>query len=106
MNRAQLMAIAAAAMATMGSGPSHTRLTPMVALSNFASYGGRENLRPRRGWGSKNREARHNGIPKAFRQHARRYHSDVHTLMQMHRQYPAPLLDHWRDRCGGRGRPT
>lgn len=93
----KVMAIAAAALAGFGAAPS-VQLNHNFRAPISIGYGGRSINRTGRGFSGKNAQARQAGIPKAFRQHARRYHSDIHTLLQTHRQFPAPMLDHWRDR--------
>ena len=38
-------------------------------------------------------------IPKAFRQHAKRYAGlSPEDVLQAHAKFPAPMLDHWRNR--------
>ena len=91
----QIAIMAAAAMAAMTGAPT-SRLPFLPAASQFQGWAG--GRRRGRGWSSKNDAARAAGIPKAFRQYARRYGSDVATLVQMHRRSPAPMLDHGRDR--------
>jgi hypothetical protein len=45
--------------------------------------------------------ARKHGIPPAIRRYAKRYGIEVDELLTTHKQFPAPMLDHWRDRNGG-----
>ena len=90
---------AAAAMALASTSPAPAARIPLFspAAHLFSAWAG-SGRRTNRGWGSKNDEARRHGIPKAFRQHAIRHGSSVHELVRMHKQAPAPLLDHGRDR--------
>jgi len=37
-------------------------------------------------------------VPKMFRQYAKRYGTGVEELSRAHKKFPAPMLDHWRDR--------
>lgn len=46
----------------------------------------------------KNNDARAAGIPKAFRQYAARYGVGVDKIVQTHKQFNVPKLDHWRDK--------
>lgn len=94
MNRLRLMALAAAAVAAMSGAPSSKLPTASLPGHYFGWGGGRR----RRGLGVKNETARDHGIPKAFRQYARRYGSSVEDMVQMHRRIPAPMLDHWLER--------
>lgn len=75
MNRFKLMALAAAAVAAMTGAPTG-RPPALVPAGQFLGFGGGRRSR-RRGWNSKNEEARKNGIPKAFRQYCRRYHGTI-----------------------------
>jgi hypothetical protein len=50
-----------------------------------------------------NDDAREAGIPKALRQYARRYGSSVEQIVQTHRQFDVPMLDHYRDRAAAAG---
>ena len=43
-------------------------------------------------------------VPKAFRQHAKRYGSSVYSMIKMHQQIDVPMLDHGRDRLEARQR--
>lgn len=98
MNHIRLIALAAAAMAAL-TGARTSRLPFLPPTTAFQNYGGgRRSGRGGRGFSNKNSKARDCGIPKAFRQYARRYGSDVSAMVQMHRRIPAPMLDHWRDR--------
>lgn len=45
-----------------------------------------------------NEFARERGIPKAFRQYAKRYGKGVRVMAQMHKRIAAPRLDHWGDK--------
>ena len=44
------------------------------------------------------RPDKRNGVPKAFRQYAKRYGAGVDDMLRMHKQVDVPMLDHWRDR--------
>ena len=91
----KIMAAAAMAMAGLSSA-STTAASSVKAFSGVIS---RHNRRVRgRGWNSKNDDARAAGIPKAFRQYAKRYGSNTHTLVATHLQINVPMIDHGRDR--------
>lgn len=77
MNRLRMMAIAAAAVAAMTGAP--TAKPAYLQPAQYSWIGGRRygGRRRRRGWNSKNEEARSSGIPKAFRQYCRRYHGTL-----------------------------
>lgn len=64
------------------------------AYARNAERGNRRN----RPLADKNADARAAGIPKAFRQYAIRYGGGVDAIVQTHKQYPALMLDHWRDK--------
>jgi hypothetical protein len=82
---------------------------PMISMGNAAGFAAsafrRLNgtiSRPGRrriGWNSKNQNARDAGIPKAFRQYAKRYGSDVNAVIAAHGLlFEVQMLDHGRDR--------
>lgn len=49
--------------------------------------------------GNEGDKARKHGIPKRFRQYAKRYgNKGIDDIVQMHAQFPVPRLDHARDR--------
>ena len=47
---------------------------------------------------SDNGLARKHGVSKAFRQYSKRYGAGVSRLIQNHKKFPAPMIDHARDR--------
>ena len=38
------------------------------------------------------------GVPKVFRQYAKRYGAGVEEMVRMQAQVDVPMLDHWRDK--------
>ena len=98
MNKSKLMLMAAAAVAAFTGAPTARLPVFTPAAGMFAPWGGGRRRRGR-GWNGKNETARAAGVPKAFRQYARRYGSSVQRLQQMHLQLGGvPMLDHGRDR--------
>jgi len=97
MNRLKLAGLAAAAIAVFGGAPTANLPTFNRPGNGIATgLGGR---RRRRGYGWKNNTAREHGIPKAFRQYAKRYGSSVTAMVKMHQLLNhVRTLDHWRDR--------
>ena len=93
----KFMAAAAIAIAAMTGAPTGRQAA--MPSSPYAQMMRRGRGRRRRGgWNSKNETARNAGIPKAFRQYAKRYGSDVMTMIALQHQIPAAMLDHGRDR--------
>lgn len=72
-----LMALAAALI--HGAAPAHRRGTPQRRGRRFKDPG--------------------HGIPKKFRQYAKRYGRGVDDMRAMHLKFKdVPMLDHWRER--------
>lgn len=82
------MAIAAASIGAFVGAPALAPSAFVLAQSMFSPWAGGRRRRAR-GWLTKNEFARKHGVPKAFRQYAKRYGSSVQNLVQLHLQMPA-----------------
>jgi len=88
-------ALAAAALLASGAAIDWRAISDAKrAYERAVLSGGRRGRR----FSDKNDDARSHGIPKWLRQHASRHGVSVDEIVQTHKQFPALMLDHARDR--------
>lgn len=96
MKNLKVMGAAMAAMAALAGAPIQRSPASAPSIPYDVSRAGR---RHGSGFSDANETARHYRIPKAFRQYAKRYGSDVNSLIACHSLLKnVPMLDHQRDR--------
>ena len=45
-----------------------------------------------------NKDGTKHGVPRWLRRYAERYGRGVDALVAMHKKFPVPMLNHWRDK--------